>query len=92
MRIAAPPALLPDPALLARAGRGPRVRDAARGGRRRVAVYAATPRRELPDAYTVTPELLSFAAPGALVLHATPDGRAGADLLPGRAGRAARRS
>ena len=47
-----------------------------------VAVYAATPRRELPDAYTVTPELLSFAAPGALVLHATPTSEQAANLLP----------
>ena len=84
VRLAAPPALLPDPALLARAGGAVRVcetpREAVAGA---VAVYAATPRRELPDAYTVTPELLSFAAPGALVLHATPGpSEQAANLLP----------
>ena len=83
IRLAAPPALRPDPALLARAGGSIRVfdtpREAVSGA---VAVYAATPRRELPDAYTVTPELLSFAAPGALVLHATPTSEQAANLLP----------
>ena len=44
----------------------------------------STPPRpaELPDAYAVTPELLSFAAPGALVLHATPTSEQAANLLP----------
>ena len=83
VRLAAPPALRPDPALLARAGGAIRVcdtpREAVSGA---VAVYAATPRRELPDAYTVTPELLSFAAPGALVLHATPTAEQATNLLP----------
>ena len=37
-----------------------------------VAVYAGHARRELPDAYTVTPQLMSFAAPGAVVLHEVP--------------------
>jgi ornithine carbamoyltransferase len=73
VRIAVPPALRPDPALLARAGSSVRVcetpREAVSGA---AAVYDAGARRELPDAYTVTPELLSFAAPGAVVMHATP--------------------
>jgi hypothetical protein len=85
VRIAAPPALRPDPALLARAGSSVRVcetpREAVSGA---AAVYAAGARRELPDAYTVTPELMSFAAPGAVVMHATPMLR---DVLAGpRAG------
>jgi hypothetical protein len=64
--------LLPDPALLARAGEAVQVcetpREAVSGA---VAVYAAGARRELPDAYTVTPGLMSFAAPRALVMGAT---------------------
>ena len=83
VRLATPPELLPDPALLGRANGSIRVcdtpREAVAGA---VAVYAATPRRELPDAYSVTPELLSFAAPGAAVLHATPTSEQAANLLP----------
>jgi ornithine carbamoyltransferase len=73
VRIASPPALLPDSALLARAGSSVRVcetpREAVSGA---VAIYAAGARREMPDAYAVTPELMSLAAPGAVVMHATP--------------------
>lgn len=74
VRVAAPEALLPDPALLARAGDAVRVcespREAVSGV---VAVYAARPRRDVPDTYAVTPALLAFAAPGAVVMDPTPD-------------------
>ena len=64
LRIASPPALLPDPALLARAGQTVRIcdtpREAVRGA---LAVYAAGPRRELP-------ELLSLTAPRAVLMTA----------------------
>jgi ornithine carbamoyltransferase len=76
VRVAAPPRLLPDPALLARAGSAVRVcetpREAVSGA---AAVYGAAARRELPDSYTVTPELMSFATPGAVVMHAIPTAR-----------------
>jgi ornithine carbamoyltransferase len=76
VRVAAPAALGPDPALLARAGSSVRVcetpREAVSGA---VAVYAAAARRELPDTYTVTPSLMSLAAPGAVVMHAAATAR-----------------
>jgi ornithine carbamoyltransferase len=76
LRIAAPPALGPDPVLLAEAGERVRVcespHEAVRGA---VVVYGAAWRTELPDAYRVTPELLSLAAPHAVFMHATPTAR-----------------
>jgi ornithine carbamoyltransferase len=81
LRIAAPEALQPDPALLVRAGEAVQVckspREAVSGA---VAVYAAGARREVPDAYTVTPGLMSFAAPRALVMGSTVE--QAANLLP----------
>ena len=71
VRIAAPPALLPDPALLTRAGETVRVcetpREAVTGA---AAVYAAAWRGEMPEAYRVTPELMSLAAPRGVFMHA----------------------
>jgi ornithine carbamoyltransferase len=73
VRIAAPPALRPDAALLARAGESVRVCDSPREAvRDAVAVYGTAWRRELPDGYQVTPELLSRAAPQAVLMHAMP--------------------
>jgi ornithine carbamoyltransferase len=83
VRIASPAPLGPDPALLARANGAAVIcetpREAVAGA---AAVYEATPRRELPDAYTVTPELVAFAAPDAAVLRATPTPEQAANLLP----------
>ena len=80
VHLAAPEALLPDPALLARAGASVRLcetpREAVSGA---VAVYAASARRGLPDSYAVTPALMGFAAPGAVVMD--PSEQA-ANLLP----------
>jgi ornithine carbamoyltransferase len=77
LRIAAPPALGPDPALLAEAGACVRVCDSPSDAvRDAVAVYGAAWRIELPDAYRVTPDLLSRAAPGAVFMHAVPTARA----------------
>jgi ornithine carbamoyltransferase len=76
LRIAAPPALGPDPALLAEAGERVRVCDSPREAvRDAVAVYGSAWRTELPEAYRVTPELLARAAPGAVFLHAVPTAR-----------------
>ncbi len=76
VRLAAPPELLPDPALLARAGSAVQVcetpREAVAGA---LAVYAA------PGAARAS-DLLSLAAPGALVLHTTPASEQAANLLP----------
>jgi ornithine carbamoyltransferase len=73
LRIAAPPALLPDPALLVRARQAVRVcdtpREAVRGA---VAVYAAAWRHEMSDMYRVTTELMSLAEPPAVFMHAIP--------------------
>ena len=74
--VAAPPAERPDPALLARAGSSVRMcetpREAVSGA---VAVFAA-------DSATVTPELMTHAAPGAVVMNAVPTARERAlDLL-----------
>ena len=87
LRIAAPPGLGPDPALLARAGETVRVcdtpREAVRGAD---AVYGAAWRTELPDAFRVTPELLSRACPRAVFMHAIPTARGRAvhrDVLDG---------
>ncbi|WP_037501151.1 ornithine carbamoyltransferase [Solirubrobacter soli] len=87
LRIAAPPELGPDPALLALAGESVRMcdspREAVRGA---LAVYGAPWRVELPDAYRVTPELLAHAAPRAVFLHAIPTARgrtADRDVLDG---------
>jgi ornithine carbamoyltransferase len=61
LRIAAPPALLPDPGLLARAGQTVRICETpSEAVRDAVAVYAANPPREL----------LSLAAPGAVLMTA----------------------
>ena len=71
VRVAAPPALQPDPALLARAGSSVRVCDTPQAAvTGAVAVYAGAVRRELPAGYAVTSELMSLAAPGAVVMHA----------------------
>jgi ornithine carbamoyltransferase len=76
VRIAAPPTLLPDPALLTRAGEHVRVCESPREAvRDALAVYGAAWRTELPDAYRVTPELLAGASPRAVFLHAIPTGR-----------------
>jgi ornithine carbamoyltransferase len=76
LRIAAPGALGPDPVLLAEAGERVSVwespRDAVRDA---VVVYGAAWRTELPDAYRITPELLSHAAPHAVFMHAIPTAR-----------------
>lgn len=72
LRIAAPTTLLPDPALLMRAGETVRVCETPREAvSDAVAVYAAGTRREVPDTYAMTPGLMSFAAPGALMMGAS---------------------
>ncbi|MDA0181942.1 ornithine carbamoyltransferase [Solirubrobacter phytolaccae] len=74
VHVAAPEALLPDPALLARAGTAVRVCESAREAVTDVvAVYAAAARSDLPSAFSVTPELLSYAAPRAVMVDASPD-------------------
>jgi ornithine carbamoyltransferase len=76
VRIAAPPALRPDPALLARAGESVRLCESPREAvRDAAAVYGAAWHSELPDAYRVTPELMARAAPRAVFLHAIPTAR-----------------
>ena len=69
LRVAAPPELLPDAALRASIRVCETPREAVSGA---VAVLAGRARRELEDAYTLTPQLMAYAAPGAVVIDEIP--------------------
>jgi ornithine carbamoyltransferase len=76
LRIAAPPGLGPDPAVLARSGESVRVCDSPEEAvRDALAVYSAAWRTELSDTYRVTPDLLAHAAGRAVFMHAMPTAR-----------------